>query len=287
MRYEEPVFRPPSEAYSLIVQATIGCSWNRCTFCGMYKMKKFRVREIEEVKEDFKIAKKFYGNCERIFLADGNALTADTDFLLEIANYANSLFKLERISCYANPMDLLEKSKSELTELRKAGIKLLYVGIESGDDEILKSIRKGATAEEIYKACKKAHECGFELSVTVLTGIGGKKRMKDNAINTAKLLNRIQPKYTGVLTYMPVPNTPLYVKIKRGEFEALNALENLLELKMLVENCEAKTIFRCNHASNYLPLKGNLPEDKHKILKTIDYALANPHLLKPEWLRGL
>ncbi|MCS7144326.1 MAG: B12-binding domain-containing radical SAM protein [Archaeoglobaceae archaeon] len=287
MRYDEPVFRPPSEAYSLIIQATIGCSWNKCTFCGMYKMKDFRIRDIEEVKEDLRIAKKFYGNIDRIFLADGNALTADTDYLLEIANYANRLFKLDRISCYANPMDLLEKSKEELIQLRKAGIKLLYVGIESGDDEILKRIRKGATAEEMFEACQKAHECGFELSVTVLTGIGGRERMKENAIYTAKLLNRIQPKYTGVLTYMPVPNTALYVKIERGEFALPNAVENLQELRMLVENLEAKTIFRCNHASNYLPIKGNMPEDKLKVLKMIDYALANPRVLKPEWLRGL
>ncbi len=250
-------------------------------------MKKFRVRELEEVKEDFRIAKKFYGNVERVFLADGNALTADTDYLLEIANYANRLFRLERISCYANPMDLLEKSKEELIRLREAGIKLLYVGIESGDDEILAKIRKGANSEEIYEACKKAHECGFDLSVTVLTGIGGRSKMKDNALNTAKLLNRIQPKYTGVLTYMPVPNTVLYVKIKRGEFELPNAIENLQELRMLVENLEAKTIFRCNHASNYLPIKGTLPEDKLRILKTIDYAIAHPQILKPEWLRGL
>lgn len=287
MRYEEPVFRPPSEARSLIIQATIGCSWNKCTFCGIYKMKKFRVREIDEIKEDFRIAKDFYGNCDRIFLADGNALTMETDLLLEIANYANSLFRLERISCYANPMDILEKSKNELIEIRKSGIKLLYVGIESGDDEILNRIRKGASSEEIYNACQKAHECGFDLSVTVLTGIGGRERMKENAVNTARLLNRIQPKYTGVLTYIPVPNTPLYFKIKRGEFDLPNAIENLLELRMLVENLEARTIFRCNHASNYLPIGGNLPDDKLKILKKIDYALKNPRILKPEWLRGL
>lgn len=253
----------------------------------MYKMKKFRVREIDEIKEDFRIAKNLYGNYERIFLADGNALSAETDHLLQIANYAKSLFKLERISCYANPMDILEKSKNELTEIRKSGIKLLYVGIESGDDGILSSIRKGANSEEIYNACQKAHECGFELSVTVLTGIGGRGKMKENAVNTARLLNRIQPKYTGVLTYIPVPNTPLYFKIKRGEFDLPNAIENLLELRILVENLEARTIFRCNHASNYLPIKGNLPEDKVKILKTIDYALKNPQMLKPEWLRGL
>ncbi len=184
-------------------------------------------------------------------------------------------------------MDLLEKSKSELLEIKKAGIKLLYVGIESGDDEILQKIKKGANSEEIYQACLKAHECGFDLSVTVLNGIGGKEKMNDNAVKTAKLLNRIQPKYTGVLTFIPVPNTPLYFKIKKGEFDLPSAIENLLELKMLVENLEAKTVFRCNHASNYFPLKGNLPEEKIKIIKLIDYALANPIVLKPEWLRGL
>ncbi|WP_456328713.1 B12-binding domain-containing radical SAM protein [Archaeoglobus sp.] len=287
MRYEEPVFRPPSEAFSLIIQATIGCSWNKCTFCGMYKMKKFRVRDIEEVKEDFRLAKEIYGNVRRVFLADGNALTADTDYLLDIAEYVNRLFNLERISCYATPQDILEKSKEELKKIRNAGIKLLYVGIESGDDEILEKIRKGVTSDEIAEACNKAHECGFDLSVTVLTGIGGKERSYENARNTARLLNRISPKYTGVLTYIPVPNTPLYVKIKRGEFLLPNALENLLELRWMVERLEAKTIFRCNHASNYLPLKGTLPEDREKLLKAIDYAIAHPEVLKPEWLRGL
>ncbi len=287
MRYEEPVFRPPSEAFSLIIQATIGCSWNRCTFCGMYKMKKYRVRDIEEVKEDLKTARAICGNVKRLFLADGNALAADTDFLIDVASYANELFKLERISCYATPMDILEKSRSELTKLRKAGIKLLYVGIESGDDEILENIRKGVCSDEIAEACLKAAECGFDLSVTVLTGIGGKGRMYENAKNTARLINRISPKFTAVLTYMPVPNTPLYVKIKRGEFLLLNPIENLIELRWLVEDINARTIFRCNHASNYLPLKGTLPDDKSKIIQAIDYAIAHPEILKPEWLRGL
>jgi len=287
MRYEEPVFRPPSEAFSLIIQATIGCSWNRCTFCGMYRMKKFRVRDIEEVKEDFRTAKEIYGDVRRVFLADGNALAANTDFLLEVCEYANSLFNLERISCYATPQDLLEKSERELKELRKAGIKLLYVGIESGDDEILESIRKGVNSEEIVEACQKAHGCGFDLSVTVLTGIGGKEKSYENARNTAKLLNRISPRYTGVLTYIPVPNTPLYVKIKRGEFLLPDAIENLMELRWMVERIEARTTFRCNHASNYLPLKGELPYDREKLLKAIDYAIAHPSVLKPEWLRGL
>jgi radical SAM superfamily enzyme YgiQ (UPF0313 family) len=287
MRYEEPVFRPPSEAYSLIVQATIGCSHNKCTFCGMYRTKRFRIRDVEEVKEDLTAAKKFLGDVNRIFLADGNALVADTDYLLEISRFARTLFNLERISCYATPQDILEKSEDELTELRKAGIKLLYVGIESGDDEILRRIRKGVSSDEIIEACKKAMNCGMDLSVTVLTGIGGRERSFENAKNTAKLLNEIEPKFTGVLTYIPVPNTPLYFKIRRGEFQLLSPVEDLKELRMLVEDLNAKTIFRCNHASNYLPLKGTLPQDKEKLLKTIDYGIANPEILKPEWLRGL
>ncbi len=287
MRYEEPVFRPPSEAFSLIIQATIGCSWNKCTFCGMYKMKKFRVRDFDEVREDILTARRFYGNVRRLFLADGNALAADTDYLLKIAEFARNTFDLERISCYATPMDVLEKSENELRELRKAGIKLLYVGIESGDDDILKSIRKGVTSDEIREACLKAERCGFDLSVTVLTGIGGKSGAFKNAANTAKLINEVEPKYTAVLTYIPVPNTPLYVKIKRGEFQLPNALENLMELRWMVERLQARTIFRCNHASNYLPLKGTLPDDREMILKAIDYAMTHPEVLKPEWMRGL
>ncbi len=287
VRYVEPVFRPPSEALSLIVQATIGCSWNKCTFCGMYKMKKYSVRDPREVKEDIAMAKSVYGKVRRLFLADGNALAADTDVLLDICRYAHDLFNPERISCYATPMDILEKSRNELRELRKAGLKLLYVGIESGDDEILKSIRKGVTSEEIVAACKKAAECDMELSVTVLTGIGGREKMYENAKNTARIINRIAPKYTAVLTYIPVPKTPLYVKIKRGEFSLPSAIENLTELYWLVEDVTTRTVFRCNHASNYLPLKGTLPDDKDALLYAIRYAMEHPEVLKPEWMRGL
>ncbi|RLI80272.1 radical SAM protein [Archaeoglobales archaeon] len=287
MRYEEPVFRPPSEALSLIVQATIGCSHNKCTFCGMYKGKKYRERDVGEVKEDLLMAREFYGDVKRLFLADGNALAMDTAKLLEIMDFANDLFNLERISAYATPIDLLEKSEEELTILRNAGLKLLYVGIESGDDEILKEIRKGVTSKQIVEGCKKAIRCGIDLSVTVITGLGGKKRMYENAKNTAKIINQIEPKYTAALTLIPVPGTTLYKKIEKGEFKLLNPVENLVELKWFVEGVECETIFRCNHASNYLPIGGNLPDEKESIIKAIEYAIKNPRILKPEFLRGL
>ena len=287
MRYEEPVFRPPSEASSLIIQATIGCSHNKCTFCGMYKGKVYRERDVEEIKEDLIMAKEFYGDVRRLFLADGNALAMDTSKLLEIIKFANTLFNLERVSAYATPQDLLKKSRDELKKLRDAGLKLLYVGIESGDDEILKSVRKGVNSEQIVEGCKKAIECGIDLSVTVITGLGGKERSYENAKNTARVINKIEPKFTAALTLIPVPNTALYKKIEKNEFELLSPIENLIELKWFVEDIKCKTIFRCNHASNYLPIGGNLPEDKDKILRAIDYAIKNPRILKPEFMRGL
>ena len=287
MRYEEPVFRPPSEASSLIIQATIGCSHNKCTFCGMYKGKRYRERSVDEIKEDLLMAKDFYGDVKRLFLADGNALAMDTSKLLEIIEFANNLFNLERISMYATPQDLLKKNEEELKMLKDAGLKLLYVGIESGDDEILKEVRKGVTSKQIVEGCRKAIKCGIDLSVTIITGLGGKKKSYDNAKNTAKIINQIEPKYTAALTLMPIPNTVLFKKIEKGEFEPLNPIENLIELKWFVEDVNCETIFRCNHASNYLPLKGNLPHDKNKIIKAIEYAIKNPKVLKPEFLRGL
>ncbi|RLI75438.1 radical SAM protein [Archaeoglobales archaeon] len=287
MRYEEPVFRPPSEALSLIIQATIGCSYNKCTFCGMYKGKSYRERDVDEIKEDIIKAKEYYGDVKRLFLADGNALAMETSKFLEIMEFANNIFNLDRISAYATPIDLLEKSEEELIRLRNAGLELLYVGIESGDDEILKEVRKGVNSAQIVEGCKKAIKCGIDLSVTVITGLGGKKKSYNNAKNTAKVINQIKPRYTAALTLIPIPNTALYKKIEKREFELLNPTENLTELKWFVEDVECKTIFRCNHASNYFPIGGTLPYDKDKIIKAINYAINNPKVLKPEFLRGL
>jgi len=253
----------------------------------MYKGKRYRERSVDEIKEDLLMAKDFYGDVKRLFLADGNALAMDTSKLLEIIEFANNLFNLERISMYATPQDLLKKDEEELKMLKDAGLKLLYVGIESGDDEILKEVRKGVNSKQIVEGCRKAIKCGIDLSVTIITGLGGKKKSYDNAKNTAKIINQIEPKYTAALTLMPIPNTVLFKKIEKGEFEPLNPIENLIELKWFVEDVNCETIFRCNHASNYLPLKGNLPHDKNKIIKAIEYTIKNPKVLKPEFLRGL
>ncbi|AGK60603.1 hypothetical protein Asulf_00583 [Archaeoglobus sulfaticallidus PM70-1] len=288
MRYEEPVFRPPSEAHSLIIQATIGCSHNACTFCGMYKGKRFRIRDIEEVKEDILMSKDYYGSVRRIFLADGNALAMPTEDLLEILNFAYTVYpELERVSAYAGPKDLLEKSDEELRLLYENGLKLLYLGVETGDDELLREIRKGVNADEMVEAGLKAVRNGITLSVTVLIGLGGKEGSYRHAKETAKVINRMKPHYTAALTLMLVPGTPLYKKAKMGLFHPLGKLETLQELRWLIEDINCKTVFRSNHASNYLPIRGDLPEDKEEILKLIDYSMKNPRILRPEFLRGL
>ncbi|WP_290899848.1 radical SAM protein [Ferroglobus sp.] len=288
MIYDLPLFRPPSEAKSVILQATIGCSHNKCTFCGSYKMKKFREKSLEEIRRDLLILKEFYPDARRMFIADGNAFCISTEKLLKIISMAKRAFpKLERISIYATPMDVLEKSDEEIAELANNGLKLIYLGVESGDDAVLKEVKKGATSREILKAGRKAIENGMMLSVTAILGLGGRKRSEEHAINTAKLLNEMKPHYTAFLTLIVVEGTPLHRKVLRGEFELLNKRELLLELRRIVEQLEYKTVFRANHASNYLPLKANLPEEKEKLLKQIDFALEHPEVLKPDYLRAL
>ncbi len=286
--YDFPLFRPPSEANSLIIQATIGCSHNKCTFCGMYKMKKFRIKSFEEIKRDIDLLKNFYGDAKRVFLADGNALCMDTKELLRILRYLKSVFPtLQRVAIYATPMDLLNKRLEELIMLKEEGLKLIYLGIESGDDLILKEIKKGVNSQEMIEAGKKAIKAGITLSTTAILGLGGKERSFEHAKGTARVLNGIKPHYTAFLTLMLVEKTPLYIKMIRGEFKPLNQLELLKELRIIVEDLNYKTIFRTNHASNYLPLKGNLPEDRDRILELIDYAIDHPEILRPENLRGL
>ena len=286
--YDLPLFRPPSEANSLIIQATIGCSHNKCTFCGMYKMKKFRIKSFEEIKRDIDFLRSFYGDAERVFLADGNALCIDSEELLKILGYLKKTFpSLKRVSAYATPMDLLNKSLDELKALRENGLTLIYLGIESGDDIVLREVRKGANSKEIIEAGKKAIKAGMTLSVTAILGLGGKERSFEHAKRTAYVLNEIKPHYTAFLTLMIVENTPLYFKALRGEFKPLNQIELLRELRLIVKDLNYKTVFRTNHASNYLPLKGDLPEDKEKILSIIDYAIEHPEVLRPDDIRGL
>ena len=286
--YDLPLFRPPSEAKSLIIQATIGCSHNKCTFCGMYKMKKFRIKSFEEIKSDIDFLKNFYGDVERVFIADGNALCMDTEDLLRILRYLKRVFpSLKRVSIYATPMDILDKSLDDLKALRSEGLSLIYLGIESGDDQVLREVRKGATSDEIIKAGKKAIKAGMILSTTAILGLGGKERSYEHAVGTARVLNEIKPHYTAFLTLIIVEKTPLHAKILRGEFKPLNQIELLNELKIIVEMLNYKTVFRANHASNYLPIKGDLPEDKERIIELIEYAIRHPEILRPDHVRGL
>lgn len=291
MKYDMPLFRPPSEAFSLILQVSIGCSHNACTFCGMYKMKKFRIREWREIETDIKDASGCSGDVERIFLADGNALAIETAMMVSLLGRLYKAFpRLKRVSCYTGPKDLLNKGADELKIIRESGLQMLYLGVESGSPNILEEVNKGVGPGEMVQAGRKAKYAGFELSVTVLTGLGGKDRSCENAVETAAVLNSIQPDYVGALTLTPTPNTVLYKKLKKGEFSLLNPLESLQEIKWLLENLSLdKCLFRCNHASNYLPLKGSFPGDKERLTSLLDDVVSNPgkYRLKPEHLRGL
>jgi len=290
MIYDEPLFRPPSEARSLIIQATLGCSHNECLFCGMYKMKKFRPRPFEDFKADaLECAQKLPG-ATKIFLADGDALVLSTRRLIEILNLLYSNFpNLERVTSYANPSNLLNKTDSELRELRAAGLDILYFGVESGNDYLLKKISKGATRGEILEAGKKALNAGFPLSVTVLLGLGGVKMSREHAIDTASLCSEMNPTYLSALTLMLGPFEGYFKKAMGEGFEFLDKVQTLRELRMLVENLETDDcVFRTNHASNYLPLKGVLKHDRDRLTEMIDTALKNPEVyLRPEFLRAL
>ena len=285
--YDFPLFRPPSEANSIIIQATYGCSHNKCTFCGMYKMKKFRVRSMDEIRRDLEILKNFQRS-RKLFIADGNALCIETERLIEIIRTARSIFpEIERVSIYATPMDILVKSMDELESLREEGLELIYLGLESGDDEILEEIRKSCSSQEMIKACRRVMDAGIDLSITAITGLGGKEKSYRHAKNTARVLNEIRPKYTAFLSLIPVEDTPLHLRIKKGLFTPLSQIDHLKELRWVVEDLGYKTIFRANHASNYIPLKANLPDGRDEILRLIDYAISHPEILKPEYLRAL
>lgn len=273
MRYEEPVYRPPSEANSLIVQATIGCPHNRCTFCFMYKGKKFRKRPVSEIKEDIVDAGRLYGDLVRtIFLADGNTIALRTEELLEIINFCYAMFPgLERVTSYgAAKFVLRTKTAEQLVQLRKAGLKRLHMGLESGNDEVLKEICKGATAEEMVKASRMVKEAGIELSHYVLLGIGGKELWREHALDTARVLNTMNPDFIRVRTLILRPDAPLYNKLEKGEFVPVTKQELLNELRLLLENLDVKSEFYSDHVSNIVNVNGRLPEDKEMMLKKLE-----------------
>lgn len=292
MRYEGNIFRPPSEARSYILQCTVGCSHNRCTFCGMYKDKKYRVRPLAEIKADIKMAGKYYGDLEKVFLADGDALAMETDDLLEIIQDLYQTFaSLRHIGIYASPDSILKKEMSELTALKAAGLTIAYLGVETGDPQLLTEIRKGVSYEEMAEAGKKIRKAGIQLSVTVLLGLAGRTpRAVDHAIKTAEICNEMNPDYIGALTLMLVPGTTMYRRMEKKEFELPGPFEILDEMRIMIKHMELKgTEFRSNHASNYLPIKGRLPDDKEKMLKLINDIIASNDrsYLRPDYLRAL
>ncbi len=290
MRYEGTVYRPPSEAGSLIIQLTIGCARNKCTFCSMFKDKQFRVRKLDEVVEDLYDAREYYRDykIKRIFLADGDALIVKTQDLLYILNKIHEIYpECERISAYGAPADVILKTDEELKELKAAGLDMIYMGAESGDDVVLKNVKKGVTAEEIRTAGLKLKKANMIVSITLISGLGGKERVYEHAINSAKIISDIKPEYVGFLTLMVEPGTELYEDYKNGKFQLLGPVDVMKELKVFVENVDSEgTVFRANHASNYVPLKGTFNADKQKMLALIDKA-EKEGIFRPEAYRGI
>lgn len=287
--YDYPLYRPPSEAYSLIIQATLGCSQNKCTFCSMYKSKKFTIKPLEQIKKEIDFFRIYVKKAERIFLADGDALIMPMKILKEIFIYINEKFpEAERISLYGSPKSILLKTPEELLELKNLGLGLIYLGVESGSDKILSSVKKGVSREEIIAAGKKVKKVGIPLSVTAIAGLGGKENSIEHAVETASLISEINPDYFGVLTLMLEEGTELLEEYKKGNFIPLSSSEILEETKLMIKNINVKEkcIFKSNHASNYVSLKGTLPYEKENILKTIDSALENNEI-KSEFLRRL
>ena len=291
IQYSEPLFRPPSEAYSLILQITLGCSWNKCAFCEMYTSKQFRLRKEEDIFKEIEELESFGADVRKIFLADGNAMVLSFSRMERILDKLNTSFpKLNRISAYALPSDLLSKTESELKTLVEKGLKLLYVGIESGDDELLGVINKNETFNSTSEALIKARNAGFKLSVMILNGLGGKQYSHQHAINSAKIINKIQPEYLSTLVLSFPFGAEHYKNKFNGEFIELKTIELIEEMGVFLKNLDLKnTIFRSDHASNYLILKGILNRDQDELLARIDYAINNPGSagLRPEFLRGL
>ena len=289
MYYDMPLYRPPSEADSLIFQATLGCSHNRCAFCIAYRRKKFRIRPWEDLKSDILEMALSYRGASRIFLADGDALAIDTDYMLQILNFLYEKFPaLERVSAYGGPANLLAKSKEDLQRIRKAGLQMLYFGVETGDDELLLKVKKGATSQELIAGAKKAINAGFVLSATVILGLAGKKGSVTHAIETARVCSEINPQYLSALTLMIEDDNRYFYRCMGKDWEWMDKLEILKELRLMIENFTLDNcVFRSNHASNYLAIKATLNHDKERLLKEIDNALKNPAQLRPEFLRAL
>ena len=290
LNYAEPVYRPPSEAKSLIFQVTLGCSFNQCSFCDMYRNKEYSEKTWDEAKAEIDLMAKQLPDTTRIFLADGDAINISTDYMVQIVEYLyNSFPKLERVSCYTMPMNLLKKTPEELKKMREAGLKMLYLGIESGSDIILKKITKGATAETIIRACRKAIETGFTLSCIIILGLGGKTHSTEHIKETARVVSASSPHYLGTLTLILETGVKQEFLTKFGEeFHPINDEEALIELHDLVEQIDVKEkmLFRANHGSNAYNIAGTFPDEKNAMLKKISWLKEHPENVRPEGFRA-
>lgn len=290
MRYEGDIYRPPSEAYSLLLQVTVGCTHNKCTFCSMYKDKKFHLRRMDEVIEDLEDARKSYKYVERIFLCDGDALCLSNEKLMIILKKIQELFpECKRVNVYGRANDVLHKTPDELKELYENGVKMIYLGAESGSDEVLKKIQKGETAEDLIKAVHAIEESGIKASVTFISGIAGKTGWREHAVKTGEMISKMNASYVALLTLMLDPRAPIMREVESGELELLTPEEIVAETYLMMEhmNPTKPVVFRSNHASNYLSLRGNLPEDKQHMMGLLKKAMEDIGMLKDERFRML
>jgi radical SAM superfamily enzyme YgiQ (UPF0313 family) len=290
MDYDGLIIRPPSEAYSLLLQITVGCSHNKCTFCGTYRTKKFRIKPLETIKKDLLEARS-YNHIEKVFLCDGDALIIPQARLEEILQLINqNIPSVKRIGTYANAKSILRKSVDELKRLKELGLNIVYLGVETGNAELLKKIQKGASSEQLVEAAQRIKKAGILLSVTVILGLGGIEKSIEHAMDTAKILTDMDPDYAGALTLMLVPGTPLDDDYRAGRFVLPDKLGFIRELYLIIAHSNfTDCYFTSNHASNYLPVKAHLPQDKDKVIKMIGSIIDTADLSKtrPEYLRGL
>lgn len=289
MHYEGNIIRPPSEANSILLQATVGCSHNKCTFCGAYKGERFKIKKDDVIMADIEYAAAHFQRMRRLFICDGDALIIPHARLLNILKaIREKLPWVTRVGVYANTKGIKMKTPEELAELRENGLGIAYMGLETGDDETLAAIKKGATKAKMIEMGRKLKAAGIKLSITVLLGIAGRSRSKIHAVETGRTLTEIDPDYVGALSVMLIPGTPLYDDYQSGAFTLIEPDEMLRELRTMIDRTDLTGgLFHANHASNYLPIRSRMPRDKQSTLDLIDSALAGEVGLKPEWMRAL
>lgn len=288
--YDTPLYRPPSEARSLIFQVTLGCSFNECSFCDMYRTKEYSVRPWDDVKSEIDMMAKCQPDTRRVFLADGDALNLDADYMMRVTRHIRERFaRIERISCYAMPMNILKKSMDDLRRMREAGLGMLYLGIESGSDAVLKKVTKGAIAKTIIKSVNKAKDAGYAMSCMVILGLGGKTYSEEHIRGTAEVINACSPKYVGALTLYLENGIKREFLDKFGEpFVRITDDEALGELEALINGIDVSEdiVFRANHGSNAYTIKGTFPHDKQAMLERVRWMKDHPEMVRPRGLRG-